>query len=90
MNIADKANIISDFWDAYGSKPAWKNFFDYNDLGVPYAIGIAAGHILSLSPDGERFIEMTWDDLCRSAGVDPDVEYGSIGDFVMAARDTRV
>ena len=90
MNIADKATIISDFWEVYSNKPAWKNFFDYNDLGVFYSIGITHGHILALGSEGERFIDMTWNDLCRSAGVDVDEEYANIGDFVMAAAEGRV
>ena len=90
MQLIDKATIIVDFWEFYSSKPAWKNFFEYHDMGVPYSIGITNGDILSLGPHGEQIIQETWQDLCRSAGVDVDGDYANIGDFVMAAAGERV
>lgn len=89
MNVVDQARIISEFSDDFGSNPEWKDFFDYNNLGVPYAIGIVSKHILSLSADGERYVAMTWDDLCDRAGVFADGDYGSLADFIMASDSPR-
>jgi hypothetical protein len=52
-----KCEILSDLWTDYRDDEDFKDFFEYNDLGVPMAYGLVAKLIEKLTPDGVRYIE---------------------------------
>ena len=52
-----KCEILSDLWEDYRDDEDFKDFFEYNDLGVPMAYGLVAKLIEKLTPDGVRYIE---------------------------------
>lgn len=84
MQLIDKARIIADFAEAHGGQPDWIDFMQYNDLGIPYAVGLSNGHILDMSDTGERFILDTWNDLCTTLDIDTDAEYAFLDDLFSA------
>jgi hypothetical protein len=52
-----KCEILSDLWEDYRDDEDFKDFFEYNDLGVPMAYGLVAKLIEKLTLDGVRYIE---------------------------------
>lgn len=84
MELIDKARILADFAEIYRNQEDWQDFISYNDLGIPYAIGLAFGHILDMSSDGETLIQDTWSHLCEVLGIDSDEEYMFIDDLFAA------
>jgi hypothetical protein len=86
MELLDKANIIAEVWGAFGEQEEWQDFFEYFDLGIPFAYGLANGFILDLSPDGEQSIEDTWDSLCTILGLDPQGEWEDTTSFLNSAN----
>lgn len=74
MEMMDKATILADVW-LNTSGAAWQEFAQENDLGLPYAFGIANGHLLQLSEEGEQQIEEAWNTLCYMMNVDPKGDY---------------
>ena len=84
MELIDKARIIADFAEAHGGQPDWFDFMRYNDLGIPYAVGLTNGHILDMSEAGERFVADTWDDLCNTLDIDANAEYAFLDDLFSA------
>ena len=59
----------------------FKEFAEYNDLGLPLAHVCAEG-LAEIKPDGVVYIEQTYDLLVEAMGLDPDVEYRSIEDMI--------
>jgi len=75
MELIDKATILASVWISAQNDRNWDEFFQDNNLGIPYAFGIVYGHILSLSTDGEIQVKETWNSLCDKMDIDPDGAY---------------
>lgn len=89
MELVDRAQIISDHWLLYESDPAWGEYFGYNDLAMPYAFGVAFGHILELSMEGVVIIDEAWNMLCDILNVDANAEWNNV-DAMFASADFGV
>lgn len=70
MDLTDKARILGEAWVLYEGNEDWAASFEDMDLGFPYAFGLTQGHIVTLSAEGARLIEDTWDYFCDFVGVD--------------------
>ena len=85
MELIDKATILSNVWlNAGGDEELLELMQDY-DLGFPYAFGIATGHILSMSEEGEQQVLEAWEALCSTMDIDADGEYLDFEHMVLAA-----
>ena len=85
MEIVDKATILADVWlNAEGE--AVDSFRQVNDLGLPYAFGIAYGHILQMSAEGEQQVEDAWESLCYMLEVDANKDYADFEHMVLTAQ----
>ena len=69
MELTDKARILGEAWVLYDGNEDWAAPFEDMDLGFPYAFGLTQGHIVTLSAEGARLIEDTWDYFCDFVGV---------------------
>lgn len=87
MDHLNKAQIISEFTTQNKKTPAFKEFFIYNDLGVPLSLAYANNLIVKLSSDGLSVIDETWKMLCLHIGVDPEEEYEGIDDLLIDEDD---
>ena len=77
---SNKLNILSELWLNYRSEEEFKDFFEYNDLGLPlaYAIDNAIVESTELS---ERFVNETFDILLAGLDVE-DNGYDSLDDLL--------
>ena len=55
--FSKKCEILGDLWTYHRDDEQFKEFFEYNDLGVPIAYGLVAKLIEKLTPDGVRYVE---------------------------------
>ena len=76
-----KLTILSNVYLHYRDVDEFKEFAEYNDLGLPLAHVCAEG-LAEIKPDGVVYIEQTYDLLVDAMGLDPDVEYRSIEDMI--------
>jgi hypothetical protein len=58
-DFRNKAEILSELWLDYRDDDEFKDFVEYNDLGLPLAYAVANG-IVEASPMAENFIEETF------------------------------
>lgn len=88
--FSNKCDILSQLWLFYredaSKNEAWQQFFDYNDVGLPMAYGLAE-KLVAPGDDGEveRMIDETWVMLCTYIDVDFDGEYETIDDLFAAS-----
>jgi len=76
-----RLTILSDVYLHYREEDEFKEFAEYNDLGLPLAHVCASG-LAEIKPDGIVYIEETYDLLIDAMGLDPDVEYNSIEEMI--------
>ena len=81
-----KYAILSELWTNYKDDKQFKDFFEYNDLGLPLAFMIDQ-KIVESTPVAQVYIEETFEQLVELLGLDSDDEYGSIEEmFEMEQR----
>jgi hypothetical protein len=76
-----KCEILSDLWTDYRDDEDFKDFFEYNDLGVPMAYGLVAKLIEKLTPDGVRYIEDSFRLLLEGLETE-DTGFDSLSDLL--------
>ena len=84
-SFSNQCAVLAGLWlnyrDEAETNEAWKDFFDYNDVGLPLAYMNAEG--LAYSEDIEEavsIIDETWKMFCSYIDINPDGEYESIED----------
>lgn len=77
MNIENICSILTEIWTDYKYDDEFKDFIEYNDLGLPLAVVINED-IVSLTPRAQVYIEETWILLLHALGIE-DKEYDSLG-----------
>lgn len=80
MEIKTKAQIICDFVSENSDEPLAKDFFEYNDLGIPLALSVVS-NLCILTDDGKQILNETYDNVCNEMEVPNDIEYEDIGDM---------
>lgn len=80
--FSNKCDILGALWlyyrDEAQTDEAWRDFFDYNDIGLPLSYMIAEGLAKSSGEDTETMIDETWTMFCGYIDIDPDAEYMNI------------
>lgn len=75
-----KQDILADLWMNYREDEEFKDFCEYNDLGLPLAY-MLSNNIVSSTPMAEAFINETFDLLI--AGLDiTDTGFESLDDLL--------
>jgi hypothetical protein len=76
----NKMAILADLWLNYRGDDEFKDFVDYNDLGLPIAYAIANG-IVDSNQMAEQFINESFDLLLAGLGVD-DEDFETLEDML--------
>lgn len=81
-SFENKCNILADLWMDYRDDEEFKDFLEYNDLGLPIAYAIS-NKIVSSLPMAEKFIEETFDLFLASLEIE-DTGFESLEDILGA------
>jgi hypothetical protein len=79
-HFSDRCNILADLWLNYRADEEFKDFLDYNDIGLPLAYMIANGIVQSV-PMSENFINETFDLLLAALGIE-DLGFTSLDEML--------
>jgi len=82
--FSKRCEIITNFTDIANTESWAQGFFDFYDLGVPFAIG-SNGGMITLNDDGIRYVNDAWEGMCELLGVDPYGQYADIRDIMQFA-----
>lgn len=80
-----KAEILAELWLDYRDDENFKDFVEYNDLGLPLAYVISNG-IVESSEIAERFVEETFRVLLAALGIE-DSGYDTLQDLLEQAPE---
>jgi hypothetical protein len=76
---------LGDLYANYRSDEDFKDFIEFNDLGLPLAYLTREG-LCEVSDDGERYISETWELFVKSLGIE-DIGFNDIDEMFQAALD---
>ena len=77
---SNRLNILSELWLSYRNEEEFKDFIEYNDLGLPLAYAIDNA-IVESTEIAERFVNETFDILLAGLNVE-DNGYDSLDDLL--------
>ena len=73
-DLRARAELVVEASELFTGNDAWDEFFQGNDLGVPYAYLVVGDHG-TLSAAGEAILHEAWIALCDRLDADPDRNY---------------
>lgn len=76
-----KCDILAELWLDYRSETDFKDFVEYNDLGLPLAFSISQ-EIIEPSPRAEVYIEEAFELLLAALDIQDD-GFDSLDDLLM-------
>ena len=79
--IENKAQILSELWQDYRHDEDFKDFVEYNDLGLPLAYAVAFG-IAEINPMIEQFIDESFRLLLLGLEIKEDLGYEVLEDIL--------
>ena len=77
-----RCDILSDLWLEYKHDEQFKDFIDYNDIGLPLAFTVSEG-LSTITGKGRLFINETFELFLQSLGIQEDAGYDSLDDLLM-------
>ncbi|BAU99683.1 hypothetical protein [Aurantimicrobium minutum] len=54
--VENKSSILGELWTEYKDAEGFKDYIDYNDLGLPLAYAVSTG-IIEINPQVQNYIE---------------------------------
>jgi hypothetical protein len=82
-----KIGVLADLYLNYRDEDQFKEFADYNDIGLPIAHLVHTG-LCNMNREAEVYVEETYDLLISAMGVDPEQGYQTIDDM-LDSMETR-
>jgi hypothetical protein len=76
-DFSSKCEILGDLWLNYRDEDDFTDFIEYNDIGLPLAYTVSAG-LATATPQGELYINETWDLLVEALGIDGEETWDSL------------
>jgi hypothetical protein len=81
--FSNRAEILGELWMDYRTDEEFKDFIDYNDLGLPLAYAYAE-KIIDQTPLLEQYVNESWELLLEGLGVE-DIGFESMSDLFAAS-----
>lgn len=79
--FSKKCEIIKDFSTTYRGLDWTDDYFEFYNLGVPWAVGAHYGDI-TLNERGVEYVGDAWNGLLKLFGVDPYAEFSSLNELL--------
>lgn len=82
--FSKRCEILGQVWVYYredaNDQPAWKDFFDWADIGLPLAYSVWQGYV-STKDSAKVLVDETWDVFCSMINVDAHGKYSDLSDI---------
>ena len=86
--MSRKIAVLADLYLNYRDENQFKDFAEYNDIGLPIAHLVHTG-LCTMNKEGELYIEETYDLLIAAMDVDPNELYETIDDMIQYMETTE-
>lgn len=70
INYQTKCNILADLWQNYRDEKTFKEFIQYNDLGLPLAFLLREGLVEEVTETGQLYVNETFNLFITALEVD--------------------
>jgi hypothetical protein len=77
----NRADILAELWMDYRDDDGFKDFIEYNDLGLPIAYAVANG-IVESNKLVEQFIDESFRLLLIGLGIEEDLGFETLTDIL--------
>jgi hypothetical protein len=84
-DFSNICRILADLYSNYADDPGFREFIEFNDLGLPLAY-MTTENLCDVTSDGEKYIAETWQLFLASLNLE-DEGFESL-DEVLAAADS--
>lgn len=84
-DFSNKVDILGRFKVLYQDTDSARDFFEFNDIGIPLAY-LASEGLCDISEDGKKYIAETWDLFLASLGVE-DTGFEELDEVLMKAEN---
>lgn len=84
-DFSSKVDILGRFKVLYQDTDSVRDFFEFNDIGIPLAY-LASEGLCDISEDGKKYIAETWDLFLASLGVE-DTGFEELDEVLMKAEN---
>ena len=81
MDFSKKSEVLAELWMNYRQDEELEDFIEYNDLGLPLAYMVQT-NLITITDEGKKYIEETYDLFCAAVGVDNEKEYNSLNEIL--------
>lgn len=81
--FSKRCEILGELWLNYRDDEEFRDFFEYNDLGLPLAYAIK-NDIVHIAPLGEQMVNETFDILVSALEIE-DTEFESLDEMLSKA-----
>ena len=75
--FSNKCGILSELWFDYRNDEDFKDFMEYNDIGLPLAY-VIHGEIVQPTEIAKQYVEETFELFAESLGLNPNDEWWNL------------
>ena len=79
-NFSNQTSILADLWINFRDEGEFKDFLEYNDIGLPLAYYIHTD-LVTPTDQAKMFVEETFNLLCAALGLDVEGDYQSLNEM---------
>jgi hypothetical protein len=83
--FSNKAGILAELWMNHRGEEQFRDFIEYNDLGLPLAYAVAE-NVVAVSDKAKLFIEETFDVLLAGLEIE-DEGFDTLADVLALATE---
>ena len=76
--FSNRCKILGDLWILFKHDEDFRDFIEYNDLGLPLAYFVSQGMVTGYNEVVEDYINETWALFANGLSLDEDKEYTSL------------
>jgi hypothetical protein len=84
--FSKRCEILGELWITYRNDKDFRDFIEYNDIGLPVAYAISNA-IVESTTVSEAFINETWNLLLESLEVDEDTGFDNVEDLLSGSEE---
>ena len=85
--FTSRCEILAELWLDYREDEQFKDFIDYNDLGLPLAYAID-GEIVLPTEIATQYVNETFELFAEALGVESDYDWTSLNQMLEFSKDT--
>ena len=79
-DFSNQTSILADLWINFRDEGEFKDFLEYNDIGLPLAYYIHTD-LVTPTDQAKMFVEETFNLLCAALGLDVEGDYQSLNEM---------